>query len=139
MSVILDNSGCLNRSLDWSSGVHELNILSSTTSTELHKITLPVNPPLYGSIFAAGMGMWNLLDKTLCELIDRLVGIGHRHTLEVELRLLTDLFKCDLTSFSHSWTIPLRSGCNDPHLTIILEFSFLIYDSICAHSKMQIS
>ena len=30
---------------------------------------------------------WVLIDKQLCQLVDRLCVMGHRHTLEVELRL----------------------------------------------------
>ena len=32
--------------------------------------------------------MWPLVDRQLCELVDRLRAAGYRHTLEVELRLV---------------------------------------------------
>ena len=62
-------------------------LLSSITSTELRKIIFPMRYVHNRVDFAGQMEDWGLADKQLCELVDRLRATGHRHTLEVELRL----------------------------------------------------
>ena len=53
-------------------------------------------------MFAQQTGGWALIDRQLCELVDRLYMTGYCHTLEAELRLTeirSDLGKYDFTEF----------------------------------------
>lgn len=70
----------------WPNPPHD-PIFSSITSTELRKITFFVWYMHKWKIFSQRMGAWGLIDKQLCELVDRLCFMGYRHTLEAELRL----------------------------------------------------
>ena len=63
-------------------------LISSITSTELRKITFLVKYMRGGLSFARRMGQWDFVDDRLCGLVDLLRAKGHRHTLEVELRLM---------------------------------------------------
>jgi len=71
----------------WPSYAHEI-LLSSITSTELRKIIFLARPTHYLRLFVQRMEEWTLIDSQLCELVTRLGMAGHRHTLEVELRLV---------------------------------------------------
>ena len=66
---------------------HTLKVLlSSITSTELRKVIFQVC--LRGcNLFAQRAKEWALIDKQLCELVDRPRATGYHHTLEAELRL----------------------------------------------------
>lgn len=77
-------------------------LLSSITSTELRKIILVVWYAHNRRTFAQGMERWALVDKGLCELVDRLRLRGYHRTLAVELQLMTvgdDPGKYDFTKF----------------------------------------
>ena len=63
-----------------------IHLLSSITSTELRKVVILVNDLRYWIIFAWRMQEWDLIDKALCKLVDRLRAAGYCYTLEVELR-----------------------------------------------------
>ena len=58
-------------------------ILSSITSLELRKI-------IFTTDTTYNWGIQPSIDRQLCELVDRLRVMGHRHTLEVEFRMMAD-------------------------------------------------
>ena len=62
-------------------------VLPSITSTELRKVIFPVYYDQDRGIFAHQTGGWALIDKQLCELVDRLRAKGYRHNLEAELQV----------------------------------------------------
>ena len=62
-------------------------VLPSITSTELRKVIFPVYYDQNRGIFAQRTGGWALIDKQLCELVDRLRAKGYRHNLEAELQV----------------------------------------------------
>ena len=61
---------------------HEV-LLPSITSTELRKVIILTWRGFDPGFFLRRMAS---VDKQLCEVVDRLRAMGHRHTLEVELR-----------------------------------------------------
>lgn len=61
-------------------------LLSSITSIELRKIVLRVMYALNEWTSQRSMQGLDLVDKELCQLVDRLRAVGYRRTLEVELR-----------------------------------------------------
>ena len=61
-------------------------LLFSITSTELRKIIVLTRDICNWRIFLRWTESWASVDKRFCELVDRLRAMGHRHTLEVELR-----------------------------------------------------
>jgi len=65
------------------SAAHKV-LLSSITSIEFRKVTFSV---CYMSDWGQYLEEWALIDRQLCELVDRLRATGYRHVLEVELRL----------------------------------------------------
>jgi len=77
------------------------SLLSSITSTELQKITFRPHDVFNRMFFAHLVEAWDVIDKALCGLVDRLRATGHRYTLEVELRLGTgtEIGMCDFTKF----------------------------------------
>ena len=84
-----------------SSHMHE-TLLSSVASTELRKVTFVVWHTHEWGASAQGMEVWVVIDKQLCELVDRLRAMGYRHTLELELRFVKvggDPGKFDSTIF----------------------------------------
>ena len=53
-------------------------------------------------IFGQRQGDWVLIDRQLCGLVDRLRAAGYRHTLLVEMQIMTgedDPGECDFTAF----------------------------------------
>ena len=63
-------------------------LLSSITSTELRKIIILTREKYNWRVFLRWVEPWPSVDKQLCEVVDRLRVMGHRHTLEVELRFV---------------------------------------------------
>ena len=70
----------------WPSPAYE-TILSSITSTELRKVIFFVWTPCDWTNLASRTREWDLIDKQLCGLVDRLHVMGYDHTLEAELHL----------------------------------------------------
>jgi len=83
----------------WPDLVHEV-LLSSIISTELRKIIFSVRYVYEWNTLDQQMEEWNGIDEQLCELVARLGRMGHRHTLEVELRFTEAMVGpgCDFTS-----------------------------------------
>ena len=76
-------------------------LLPSITSLELQKVIFSVGPRGSWDILA-GLGEWTLIDRQLCELVDRLRVAGYCYTLEVELRITKagdDPAKYDFSKF----------------------------------------
>jgi len=61
-------------------------LLSSITSPELRKIIFRVTYTFHWRPSPEGRERWNWVDDRLCGQVDRLRAVGHRHTLEAELR-----------------------------------------------------
>lgn len=80
-------------------------IFPSITSIDLRKIVILMKR---GSnwMFLRWMQSWvsNAVDEQLCELVDRLGGMGYRHTLEVELR--STLTEEDLSAIDFTELLP---------------------------------
>ena len=64
---------------------HEV-LLPSITSTQLRKIIILKRGEDDSRAFLRQMKPWASVDKHLCEVVDLLRAMGHRHMLEVELR-----------------------------------------------------
>ena len=79
----------------WPGSPHQI-LLSSITSTELQKIFFTASHLRDWAIVG-----WDLIDRSLCGLVDRLRAMGHRHILEVELRVMeiVNRGKYDFTVF----------------------------------------
>ena len=79
-------------------------LLPSITSVELRKITFRVGCVDDWARVARYTEDWGLVDRQLCELVNRLRATGYGHTLEAELRLMAvegddESGKYDFTKF----------------------------------------
>lgn len=62
-------------------------LFSSISSTELRKVVFLVWLEFDWRIFGLQIEVWDLIDKEMCGVVDRLCTMGYRHTLEAEVRL----------------------------------------------------
>ena len=88
--------------INLASSRHE-DFLPSITSTELRKIIILTRELCDCRVLLQRME-WVSVDKQLCNVVDRLRAMGHRHTLEVELRFV--LIKADSSENDFSKALP---------------------------------
>ncbi|KAF9642982.1 hypothetical protein BDM02DRAFT_3123974, partial [Thelephora ganbajun] len=63
----------------------ELSLITSITSTNLQKISLPARYQLDCKDDPHRVGYYEAIDGCLCQLVERLRGSGYKHRLDVEL------------------------------------------------------
>lgn len=75
-------------------------LLSSVTSIELRKVIILMRWLCDLAGYPSLTEVWASIDKRLCDLVDRLRAMGHRYTLEAELRLIHSLGDLDKHDFT---------------------------------------